>query len=130
MSGSYRQTEAFLKKLSKLDIPAILNSNGQKGVDALARATPRDSGLASSSWGFEVAKTAGGCSITWLNTDVETGFPVAIMLQYGYGTGTGGYVQGVDYINPAIKPIFDQIANDVWKAVTSLWVISKNALSE
>ena len=131
MSGSFRQTEAFLKKLSKLDIPAILNANGQKGVEALASATPIDSGLASQSWGFEVTGSRGSCTITWTNSDVETGFPVAVMLQYGYGTGTGGYVQGVDYINPAIRPIFDQIATDVWKAVTSLWAAAlKSALLE
>lgn len=128
--GSHRQSEAFLKKLQKIDIPSILKKNGQAGVDALARATPIDSSLASQSWAYEVTSSRGVHQITWTNSDVESGFPVAIMLQYGYGTGTGGYVQGVDYINPAIRPIFDRIAEDVWKAVTSLWLQSKNALSE
>jgi hypothetical protein len=102
-----------------MNVMGILNSCGQQGVAALSAATPLETGLASHSWTYEVAKTGGGYTITWLNTDVESGFPVAIMLQYGYGTGTGGYVQGRDYINPAMRPIFDSIAEKVWKAVTS-----------
>ena len=117
--GSFKNTEAFLHKVSKIDILKILRSYGQKGVNALASATPVESGLAASSWGFEVSGAGGKYTITWTNSDVENGFPVVIMLQYGYGTGTGGYVQGRDYINPAIRPIFDSIANEVWKAVTS-----------
>jgi len=88
-------------------------------VAALASATPSDSGLAAASWGYEVSSKGGSHSITWTNTDVESGFPVAIMLQFGYATGTGGYVAGRDYINPAMRPIFDQIAYKVWRAVTS-----------
>jgi hypothetical protein len=118
-SGSFSNTESFLKSVSKLDIPGILQSCARDGVNALARATPVDSRLASSSWGYEVSSSGGGCTISWTNSDVENGFPVAIMLQYGYGTGTGGYVQGRDYINPAMKPVFDMIADKVWKAVTS-----------
>jgi hypothetical protein len=118
-NGSFSKTEAFLRKLSTLDISRILEASGSAGVSALAGATPAESGLAAHSWSYEVEKSGGGYKITWLNTDIENGFPVAIMLQYGYGTGTGGYVQGRDYINPAIRPIFDKIAADVWKAVTS-----------
>lgn len=118
-SGSFKKTEAFLNKLLKIDIMSILEKNGQLGVDALENATPVDSGLASNSWGFEVSKKGNIYSIVWTNNDIENGFPVAIMLQYGYSTGTGGYVQGENYINPAIKPVFDKIANEVWKAVTS-----------
>lgn len=118
-SGSFSKTEAFLKKMSNLDISGILRSAGQQGVNALASATPIDSGLAASSWDFQVSGGKGGATITWTNTDVESGFPVAIMLQFGYGTGTGGYVAGRDYINPAMKPVFDQIADKVWKVVTS-----------
>lgn len=103
----------------KLDIPKILESQGQRGVDALSSATPFESGLASNSWSYIVEGGRNGCRIVWMNADVENGFPVAIMLQYGYGTGTGGYVAGRDYINPAMRPIFDQIAETVWKAVTS-----------
>lgn len=117
--GSFKNTEAFLTKLSKLDFRRVLESAAQDGVKALRAASPRDSGLSAESWGVQVVSFKGGARITWTNTDVETGFPVAIMLQYGYGTGTGGYVQGRDYINPAMKPVFDQIAEKVWKAVTS-----------
>ena len=118
-SGSFKNTESFLKTVSKLDVSGILHACARDGVTALAKATPVDSRLASSSWGYEVTGSGGGYTISWTNTDVENGFPVAIMLQYGYGTGTGGYVQGRDYINPAMKPIFDMIADKVWKAVTS-----------
>lgn len=117
--GSFNNIESFLKSMSKFDATSILNRHGQRGVDALASATPKDSGVAASSWGYEVITTRGRTTITWTNSNVENGFPVVIMLQYGHGTGTGGYVQGRDFINPAIKPIFDEIANDVWKAVTS-----------
>lgn len=117
-NGSFEKTKAYLSSLAKFDIVSVLNQYGQRGVEALASATPADSGLAAVSWYYEVKKVGNGYSISWCNSDVEEGFPVVIMLQYGYGTGTGGYVEGEDYINPAIKPIFDQIAADVWKAVT------------
>lgn len=105
--------------MTKMEIMSVLNTYGQKGVMALSAATPLDSGLAAYSWDYEVSASGGTYTITWTNSDVENGFPVAIMLQYGYGTGTGGYVQGRDYINPAIRPIFDEISEKVWKAVTS-----------
>lgn len=117
--GSFKNAEAFLNYMKKDDIFAALDRYGKEGVAALSAATPVDSGLAASSWYYEVTKARGSYSIEWLNSDVENGFPVAIRLQYGYGTGTGGYVQGRDYINPALRPVFDRIANDVWKAVTS-----------
>lgn len=97
----------------------VLHSYGKIGVSALAGATPSDTGRAAGSWGYEVKKVGGGYSITWTNSDVENGFPVAIMIQYGHGTGTGGYVAGIDYINPAMRPVFQQIADRVWKEVTS-----------
>lgn len=97
----------------------VLQSSGREGVAALSSATPRDSGRTASSWGFEVSKAGGVYTITWTNSDVENGFPVAIMLQYGHGTGTGGYISGRDFINPAMRPVFDRIADRVWKAVTS-----------
>lgn len=118
-TGSFSKTESALKRMRKPDILSILQSGGREGVSALVRATPIDSGLAADSWDFVVSSDRGRYTITWTNNDVENGFPVAIMLQYGYGTGTGGYVQGRDYINPAIQPIFDSIADKVWKAVTS-----------
>lgn len=118
-SGSFKNTENFLKKASKNTILSTMKSMGQRGVNALAANTPKDSGLAAGSWSFTASGSGGFYTLTWTNSDVESGFPVSIMLQYGYGTGTGGYVQGRDYINPAMKPVFDEIADKVWKAVTS-----------
>jgi hypothetical protein len=117
--GTFSKTEASLRKMAAINFSSILESAGKAGAAALARATPRDTGLVSSSWTFEVAGGNGSIRLIWHNTDIESGFPVAIMLQLGYSTGTGGYVQGRDYINPAIEPIFDKIQADVWKAVTS-----------
>lgn len=118
-SGSFQNTERFLNAMQRMNILSIMNSCGQEGVTALSLATPIRTGLTASSWTYKVGGRAGKYSISWYNTDVENGFPVAIMLQYGYGTGTGGFVQGEDYINPAIRPIFDKIADRVWKVVTS-----------
>lgn len=118
-SGSFDKTEAFLKKMSRGDIFRTLEKYGQAGVAALSAATPVESGLAARSWTYEISRSRGSYSITWLNTNIENGFPVAIMLQYGHGTGTGGWVSGRDYINPAMQPVFDKIADEVWKAVKS-----------
>lgn len=117
--GSTRNTRSFLSRLQRTDLASILNGYGREGVVALANATPVDSGVTAASWYYEVEKTSTGYSIKWLNSNVVDGAPIAILLQYGHGTGTGGYVQGRDYINPAIRPIFDRIAENVWKAVTS-----------
>jgi hypothetical protein len=117
--GDFKSIVSTLTRLSKLDILGIMDSCGAEGVAALSSATPIDTGLAAGTWGYDVHVRRGVYTIAWTNTDIEHDFPVVIMLQYGYGTGTGGYVQGRDYINPAIKPIFDQIADKVWKAVTS-----------
>ena len=119
VTGSFQRMQAFLQNAAKLNIPAILQKYGQEGVAALQLHTPVDSGLAAESWDYVVESKGGTYTIVWTNSDVESGFPVAIMLQYGYGTGTGGYVQGRDYINPAMQPIFDKIANEVWRVVTS-----------
>lgn len=118
-SGSFQKTEAFLKKLSRGEIYKALETYGKQGVAALAAATPVDSGLASNQWSYEVKVDRTFATISWLNSNVEGGVPVVILLQHGHGTGTGGYVQGRDFINPAIRPIFDKISNEVWKAVTS-----------
>lgn len=118
-SGSWKNTERFLQKNARGDFFHRVDSLAQQGVNALAKATPLESGLAAESWTYKIERSRGSLTITWNNTDVETGFPVAIMLQYGYATGTGGYVQGRDYINPAMRPVFDRIRDEVWKAVTS-----------
>jgi hypothetical protein len=111
--------EKFLRRAISGDFYKNLDRFGREGVAALANATPVDSGLTASSWTYEIEQGSGSVSITWLNTNTVSGVNVAIILQYGHGTGTGGYVQGQDYINPVIKPLFDRIAEDVWKAVTS-----------
>lgn len=104
----------------KHDIYADLDRFGQLGVDALAGATPIRSGRAAASWHYRIVRTRKHVGIEWYSTDEIRGTtPVAILLQYGHATGTGGYVRGRDFINPAMKPIFDQIATDVWTRVTS-----------
>jgi len=118
--GSFNNTEKFLKRATKINYRQILESYGREGVNALASATPVDSGVTASSWDYEVTIGKGSYSIAWTNSNVRDGVPIAIILQYGHGTGTGGYVQGRDYINPAIKPIFDKIAKSVWREVTNL----------
>lgn len=118
-SGNWDKSEAWLKRLGAGDIFRGLDSLGQRGVTALRNATPVRSGVAASSWSYKIKKNRGGVTIAWLNTDTVNGVPIVVMLQYGHGTGTGGYVQGEDFINPAIKPIFDQISKEVWKAVTT-----------
>lgn len=111
--------ESFLKRMLNLDIRSLVTPYAQEGVAALQRATPRETGLAAESWRYEIETTRSNVTIRWLNSDVENGFPVVVMLQYGYSTGTGGYVQGRDFINPALRPIFDKIADGVWKVVTT-----------
>jgi hypothetical protein len=118
-SGSFDHTFKALERMQKMDVSGIIAREAQKGVAALSRATPHDSGKAASSWSYEVTKTRSSITIGWKNSDVENGYPVALMIQYGHGTGTGGYIAGIDYINPAMRPIFDQIADTVWKAVIS-----------
>lgn len=121
IGGSFDKTIGSLLRSKKLesDILEVLKLGGLEGVLALRKATPVKSGLTAQSWDFFVSAKKGVYSITWTNSDVENGFPVAVMLQYGYGTGTGGYVKGIDYINPALRPIFDKISEEVWKVVTS-----------
>lgn len=117
-SGSFKQTEKFLRGLEDGDIYGDLARYGQMGVDALARATPQDTGLTAGSWDYRVVEENGQVGIVWVNLNEAGTSNVAILLQYGHGTGTGGYVQGRDYINPAIQPIFDKIQADVWRRVT------------
>lgn len=118
-SGSVDGTRKYLQSLARGDFYRGLEKYAQNGATALANATPTDTGLAAGSWGYRIEISRTSCTITWTNTDIESGFPVSIMLQYGYSTGTGGYVQGRDYINPAMRPVFDHIEEAVRKAVTS-----------
>lgn len=116
-SGSTAKLEKFIHFVTNGDLFRNLEHYGTMGVSALASATPVDSGLTASSWTYEIVRSRGQYSIRWHNTNVVNGLPVAILIQYGHGTGTGGWVQGRDFINPVIQPIFDQIANDVWEQV-------------
>lgn len=118
-SGSFKNTERFLKRMQKGDIFGALESQGRVGVDALARETPKDSSTTANSWRYEVSKNGEIYAIHWYNDNVVDGVKIAIILQYGHATGTGGYVNGIDYINPALRPIFDKISADVWKVVMS-----------
>lgn len=117
--GDFNNAEKFLSKLLKGDMFRSLESYAKQGVAALSSATPREFGTTAASWSYEIERTGDSTTIIWTNSHREKGFPVAVMLQYGHGTGTGGYVQGRDYINPAIKPVMDKIADGVWKAVNS-----------
>lgn len=120
ITGSTARTERFLQTMQDPNVLAAnLSSLGQRGVTALASHTPTDTGLTANSWGYEVTSKSGSVTITWFNTHTINGVNIAIILQYGHGTGTGGWVSGRDYINPAIQPIFDDIANEMWKKVTS-----------
>jgi hypothetical protein len=111
--------ERFLDRILHGDIYATLDRYGAEGVAALAAATPEDSGETANSWTYEILKEQGSYSIIWGNTHVNRGRQIAVLIQYGHGTGTGGYVEGKDYMNPALRPIFDRIADEAWKEVTS-----------
>ena len=116
-SGGFDNLERLMEKFQVYDYVYTLNSLGKKGVEALSAATPVDSSLTSKSWSYDFEKTKTSLIMRWYNSNVVNGVPIAIILQYGHGTGTGGYVEGRDYINPAIQPIFDEIAMAVWKEV-------------
>lgn len=114
-TGSFTKTMSYLEKLNRQDYLAELEALGEKGVKALAEGTPKRTGETAASWSYEVQYSSGVTTITWKNSKrTATGDVLVIMLQYGHGTGTGGYVQGRDFINPAIKPIFDEIERKIW----------------
>lgn len=117
--GGFKKTEEFLSKAQKGDFYQRLEEYGRQGVQALSSMTPLESGKTALSWDYEIEHNAKGVSIYWKNSNVQNGVNIAVILQYGHGTGTGGYVQGIDYINPAIRPIFDEIEQQVWKEVTT-----------
>ena len=118
--GDFSKATRYLEKVKGAARLSILDKYGREGVAALASATPVESGLTASSWEYKIERTRGSATISFHNTNIQNGVPIAIILQYGHGTGTGGWVQGRDYINPVIQPIFDKIANDAWKEVTKL----------
>lgn len=118
--GDFSKFNRYLERLKEAVKLGDLNKYGRQGVQALSSATPIESGKTANSWYYKINRTKESVSITFHNSNIQDGVPIAIILQYGHGTGTGGYVEGRDYINPAIQPIFDRIAEDAWKEVTNL----------
>ena len=116
--GDWSKTTGFLERAKNIVRLGNLDRYGREGVAALASATPVDTGLTASSWKYEIIRTRGSVSINFLNTNVQNGVPIALILQYGHGTRNGGWVEGRDYINPAVQPIFDRLAKELWEEVT------------
>lgn len=118
--GNFSKLTRFLEKEKNVVKSGDLDRYGREGVAALASATPVDSGLTANSWYYQVEHTNGSAKINFYNSNIQNGVPIAIILQYGHGTKNGGWVQGRDYINPAIQPLFDKIAENAWREVTKL----------
>ena len=116
--GNFNKTEEMLKKSGHWAKNISLDSYGEKGVEALRNATPKDTGLTANSWSYKIEKSNNNITISFENSNINDGVPIAIILQYGHGTRNGGWVEGYDYINPAIRPIFDELAKAAWKEVT------------
>ena len=120
VKGNFGKATSHLRRLKELDFRRQLEKFGREGVAALSAGTPIDSGQTAGSWDYEITGGKDSFTISWTNSHVNQGVNIAVILQYGHGTRNGGYVQGRDYINPAMRPIFDRIAETSWKAVTSL----------
>lgn len=119
VKGSFKNSYKFLMFVNKWKVEKVLDQYARKGLTALVTATPVDSGKTAASWDYTIEASLEGAAITWTNTNINNGVNVAVILQYGHGTGTGGYVEGIDYINPALRPVFEDIANELWREVTS-----------
>jgi hypothetical protein len=119
-TGDFSKTLKFLGTASKGIKIGDLSKYGQEGVDALSRSTPVDSGNTANSWYYKITTEKGKTIISWCNSNIVNGAPIAVMLQYGHATKNGGWVQGRDYINPAICPIFDKMADLAWKEVNKI----------
>ncbi len=118
--GDFSKLNKYFERVKEAGKIGVLDKYGRAGVSALASATPTKTGLTASSWYYEIKRDKGSVTIEFLNSNVNKGVPIAIILQYGHATGTGGWVEGRDYINPAIRPIFDNIAKEAWEEVTKL----------
>lgn len=118
VSGSFKKTMTFLNHMKQGKPFEVLNHYGKVGVEALSSATPRDTGLTADSWYYRVGHKDGKYFISWHNSHEEAGVNIAIIIQYGHATGSGAYIQGIDYVNPAMRPVFDDIRENVWKQVT------------
>lgn len=117
--GDFSKVEKYFERVKKGARVSVLDKYGKAGVAALSSATPVDSGLTAQSWYYEIERQNGIIKINFCNSNINKGVPIAIILQYGHATGTGGWVEGRDYINPALRPIFDKIAEDAWREVTN-----------
>ena len=115
--GDFKKLTNFLEKMKRMFDVSMLDKYGREGVAALSAATPVDSGKTASSWTYEIKDIKDGVALTFNNTNIQNGVPIAIILQYGHGTRNGGWVEGRDYINTAIQPVFDKLANEAWKEV-------------
>ena len=118
--GNFSKLNRYFERVKEVVKVRDLDRIGREGVQALSSATPRDTGLTATSWEYSIERSSNRVSINFNNTNIQNGVPIAIILQYGHGTRNGGYVQGRDYINPAIQPIFDKLAKDAWEEVTKL----------
>lgn len=118
--GNFKHTNNFLRYVLDQQYLDILNKYGAEGVRALSANTPRDTGETASSWNYEIIKSKNKIILAFNNDHIEKGVPIAVILQYGHATRNGGWVEGIDYINPAIQPIFKKIANDAWGRVVSV----------
>lgn len=118
--GDFSKLNRFLERAKEAARLSILDKYGREGVAALSSATPVDSGETANSWFYEIEHNNGSASITFCNSHINKGVPIAIILQYGHGTGTGGWVEGRDYINPAIQPVFDRIVDAAWEEVSKI----------
>lgn len=118
--GDWKDSFSFLKRCSKVDAAAVLKRYGEKGVAALAAATPVDTGLAASSWSYDIQKDASGATLNFNNSDIEGGYNVAILVIYGHGTRSGVYVRGRDFVTPALAPIIDELSSEIWGEVNGL----------
>lgn len=118
--GNFDKAIKYFTKIKKPIDPSRLDKYGREGVAALSASTPFDTGKTASSWYYTIEQTSNRTSIVFNNSNINKGVPIAIILQYGHGTGTGGWVEGIDYINPSIKPIFEKIAEEAWKEVTKI----------
>ena len=116
--GDFSKTTKFFERALNVIKLGELDKYGRMGVQALAEATPKDTGKTASSWKYEIVRSGGSATIQWYNTNENKGVNIAVILQYGHGTRNGGYVKGRDYINPAIRPVFDEIADSAWKEIT------------
>ena len=114
-TGDFKKTTKYLRRMQHMSLDQFLKQYAQKGVDALASVTPKDTGLTASSWYYDITQTKNSIKIEWKNSNIVNGVPIAVIIQYGHATRNGGYVRGVDYINPAIKPIFDEISESIRK---------------